>query len=132
MTGDFPLVRRLARSSAIGRASTALVRHWTASIESSAVLAKVLRASRHNSLHDSLHNAAAAEVWRVLGVITIIAGVTHLVATRWQAPHQVPLAAPAVAAVAVLVGLMMIVAGAELRPSWRESTTRRIVRRLFR
>ena len=124
MAADFPLVRRLTRGSAIGRASIALVQHWTAAMESSQVLARVRR--------DFRHTAGAGEVSRALGVVMIIAGVTHLVATRWQAPHQIPLAAPAVAAVTVLIGLMMIVAGPELRPLWRESATRRIVRRLFR
>lgn len=68
----------------------------------------------------------ANERGQLTGIIVLAAAVTHYLLTRLQPPHLVPVSAPATTAVALVVGLALLVSGQPISTLLRRSRVRRL------
>jgi hypothetical protein len=119
---DFPALRTLVSESLIGRAARESAAHASVATRASAT-ARVLA-----SAASTWRTGSAAARCQVVGVITAVAGATHLVLAGWQAPHQAPLAAPVIATIAIIAGVVLLLLPDALRAAWYDSNVRRLWR----
>ena len=117
---DFPALRQMVSDSVAGRAGRAAGTTAAAAIESSAA------ARRVRAVVQACHALPAEIKPRFLAAMLVAAGLTHGVLARWQAPHQTPLSAPAIAALALAAALVVLLAGRSISTAWAHSRTRRM------
>jgi hypothetical protein len=119
---DFPALRVLVSESVIGRVAGESAARASDATRASAT-ARVL-----TSAASAWRTGPAAMRCQVVGVMIAVAGTTHLVLAGWQAPHQAPLAAPVIATIAVIAGVVLLLLPDALRAAWYDSGVRRLWR----
>lgn len=122
---EFPALDAMIRSSVLERWTRSVAQTLKAAASTSRTAAVVA------NLRDEAGRLGPAGRCRMAGVVMIGAAVAWLVASRLQPPHQVPLAAPILAAGMFVVGAVLVVAGDAIARSLKSSRVWSLWRRFM-